>query len=57
MFSCLEILSSKPKRQQERKVSSRKARAGVIVYTAEWCPWCHRAMDFLKENGVAFEAA
>jgi len=28
----------------------------VVVYTAEWCPWCHRAMDFLKENGIEFEA-
>ncbi len=28
----------------------------VIVYMAEWCPWCHRAMDFLKENKIAFEA-
>ncbi|MFN7990688.1 MAG: glutaredoxin domain-containing protein [Candidatus Micrarchaeia archaeon] len=28
----------------------------VIVYMAEWCPWCHRAMDFLKENKIDFEA-
>lgn len=28
----------------------------VIVYTAEWCPWCHRIMDFLKENKIKFEA-
>ncbi|NYZ73945.1 glutaredoxin family protein [Candidatus Micrarchaeota archaeon] len=28
----------------------------VIVYTAEWCPWCHRIMDFLKENKIPFEA-
>ncbi len=28
----------------------------VIVYMADWCPWCHRAMDFLKENKVEFEA-
>ncbi len=28
----------------------------VIVYSAEWCPWCHRVMDFLKQNNVAFEA-
>ncbi|MBI5228096.1 glutathione S-transferase N-terminal domain-containing protein [Candidatus Micrarchaeota archaeon] len=27
----------------------------VIVYSAEWCPWCHRVMDFLKQNNVAFE--
>lgn len=28
----------------------------VIVYTADWCPWCHRVMDFLKENKIKFEA-
>lgn len=28
----------------------------VIVYSAEWCPWCHRVMDFLKENKVDFVA-
>ena len=28
----------------------------VIVYTGEWCPWCHKVMDFLKENNVEFEA-
>jgi glutaredoxin-like YruB-family protein len=28
----------------------------VVVYTAEWCPWCHRAMDWLREHKIAFEA-
>ncbi len=27
----------------------------VIVYSAEWCPWCHRAIDFLKQNKIEFE--
>ncbi|MCI0503499.1 glutathione S-transferase N-terminal domain-containing protein [Candidatus Micrarchaeota archaeon] len=27
----------------------------VTVYSAEWCPWCHKVMDFLKENNVKFE--
>jgi glutaredoxin 3 len=27
----------------------------VVVYSAEWCPWCHRAIDFLKQNKVEFE--
>jgi len=27
----------------------------VIVYSAEWCPWCHKAIDFLKANKVEFE--
>jgi len=26
----------------------------VVVYTAEWCPWCHRVVDFLKKNKVEF---
>ena len=30
--------------------------AKVIVYTADWCPWCHKVMDFLKENNIEFEA-
>lgn len=28
----------------------------VVVYTAEWCPWCHKVLDFLKENNIKFEA-
>jgi glutaredoxin-like YruB-family protein len=27
----------------------------VTVYTAEWCPWCHKVVDFLKENHIEFE--
>ncbi len=27
----------------------------VITYTAEWCPWCHKVKDFLKEKNVEFE--
>ncbi len=27
----------------------------VIVYSTEWCPWCHKAKDWLKKNNVAFE--
>ena len=30
--------------------------AKVTVYTASWCPWCHKVMDFLKDNGIEFEA-
>ncbi len=26
----------------------------VVVYSAEWCPWCHRVTDFLKQNRVEF---
>ena len=27
----------------------------VIVYSAPWCPWCHKAMDFLKANKIEFQ--
>jgi glutaredoxin-like YruB-family protein len=27
----------------------------VTVYTAGWCPWCHKVTDFLKENKIKFE--
>ena len=27
----------------------------VIVYSAEWCPWCHKAIDFLKASNVKYE--
>lgn len=28
----------------------------VIVYVAEWCPWCHHVTDYLKKNKIKFEA-
>ncbi|MBU0591523.1 hypothetical protein KKF81_03995 [Candidatus Micrarchaeota archaeon] len=27
----------------------------VTVYSAEWCPWCHKVIDFLKQNNVEFD--
>lgn len=27
----------------------------VIVYVAEWCPWCHRVTDFLKQHRIKFK--
>ncbi len=27
----------------------------IIVYSAEWCPFCHKAMDYLKANNIEFE--
>ena len=27
----------------------------VKVYSTEHCPWCHRAKEYLKEKGIAFE--
>ncbi len=28
----------------------------VTVYMAEWCPWCHRAMEWMKENKISFKS-
>lgn len=27
----------------------------VIVYGAEWCPWCVRVKDWLKQHKIPFE--
>jgi glutaredoxin len=27
----------------------------ITVYSAEWCPWCHKVMEFLEENSIQFE--
>lgn len=27
----------------------------VLLYSAEWCPWCQRTKQFLKENNVKFK--
>ena len=27
----------------------------VLVYSTESCPWCHKVMDFLKENKIEFK--
>ena len=29
--------------------------AKVIVYSTNWCPWCTRVKDFLKEKNIEFE--
>lgn len=27
----------------------------VIVYSTEWCPWCHRAREWLTKNKINYE--
>ncbi|MET1079609.1 MAG: glutaredoxin 3 [Pseudomonas sp.] len=27
----------------------------VVVYSSDWCPYCTRAKQLLKQKGVAFE--
>ncbi len=29
--------------------------AKVVVYTSNFCPWCDKVKEFLKENNVEFE--
>ena len=29
--------------------------AKVIVYSTTVCPWCVKAKDFLKQNGIEYE--
>jgi glutaredoxin 3 len=36
-------------------VNEKKSKHKVIVYSTPTCPWCHKAKDFLKENGISFE--
>jgi len=28
----------------------------VLVYTANWCPWCQNVTNFLKKNKIKFKA-
>lgn len=27
----------------------------VKVYSATWCPWCHKVKDFLSANKIPFQ--
>ena len=27
----------------------------VIIYSADWCAFCHAAKDYLKQKGVPYE--
>ena len=27
----------------------------VIIYSADWCAFCHAAKDYMKKQGVPFE--
>jgi glutaredoxin-like YruB-family protein len=29
--------------------------ANVIVYSASWCPWCHKVKDFLDQHKIKYE--
>ncbi|MGI0134429.1 MAG: glutaredoxin family protein [Candidatus Micrarchaeaceae archaeon] len=28
----------------------------VIIYTADWCAFCHAAKDYMDKKGIAYEA-
>lgn len=27
----------------------------VFVYSTEWCPWCHKAKEWLDNNKIPYE--
>lgn len=31
------------------------AQKKIIIYSADWCAFCHMAMDYLKQKGIAYE--
>ena len=31
------------------------ASAGVVVYSAAWCPWCRKTLAWLDERGIEYE--
>ena len=39
----------------ENKMAVKIQKHKVIVYSAQWCPWCHKEMDWLKEHNIPFE--
>jgi glutaredoxin-like YruB-family protein len=32
-----------------------KKEHNVIIYSTHSCPWCHRAVEFFKENDIKFK--
>ena len=55
-----------PEREQRPSAEDRRKREGeirramdnvqVTVYFAPWCPSCNRAMEWMRANGIRFEA-
>ena len=41
---------------QEWFLAGESMKHKIIVYSADWCPWCHKAMDYFKEKKIEFEA-
>lgn len=37
------------------KKSKNPIKQQVIVYSTEYCPWCHRAKEFLVSNRISFK--
>jgi len=33
----------------------KKQKHKVIVYSAEWCPWCQKEKAWLKEHNIPFQ--
>lgn len=39
----------------ERNLRMTQATQPIIVYGAEWCAFCHVAMEYFDKKGVAYE--
>ncbi len=49
-----EKAETKPVEKTVEKVEA-KTEKKIIVYSAEWCPWCHKAIHFFEELKMKFE--
>jgi len=41
--------------KKEEKVAEKAPGKEIIVYSAEWCPWCHKAIDYFAEKKISIE--
>ena len=41
--------------KKEGKVEEKAPGKNIIVYSAEWCPYCHKAIDFFAEKKISIE--
>ena len=41
--------------KKEEKAAEKAPGKNVIVYSAEWCPYCHKAIDYFAEKKINIE--
>ena len=39
---------------QQQDDAAKTAKPTAIIYGAEWCTWCHTAMDYFDKKGVSY---